>query len=801
MAKSPSLILPTFVFHVIRQNVRFSNRTTFFICFVLLLAACNPSRKLADNQHLLVRQKVVLEGNQKGISSSDLDDLVKQRPNRKMLGVFPFKLWMYNLIDKGRPTGFNNWLRKSFGEKPAIYDPMLTSTSVSQIRLYLDNRGYFNSSVVPEVLFEKKKAYLKYLVKPASPYYIRKLEYSSSDSILNRVIKQEKSGSLIIPGSNYNAFSLDEERNRLTNVLQNNGYYEFTREHIYYEIDSALNSHQLDVWLKVKQKKVLAGDSLTFVENDHERYRISRIFINPAYKPFESTDAFDTVVEHIYQVRKSRPTNSYYFLNLGKAGINPKTLTQATLISDRELFNLKDVNLTYKQLSGLRVFRYVNIRFERAPVNADTMQGISNLDCMIDLTRAPVQSFSIGTEGTNSGGDLGIGGNFIYQNKNLFHGAEILRIKLTGAVEAQKVSGEETSEVLNFFNTFETGAELSIDIPKFLIPVRQERFPKYFRPKTSVTSGVNYQNRPKYKRYISNISFGFTWNESDYKTHILYPADINAVSMFPTPELEAELQGQNPRLVDQYTDHIISALKYSFIFNNQQINKYVNFLYFRGNFESAGNALNLTRRMINSEKNEEGKYTLFNIRYSQYIKANTDVRIYRIFNPSSSLVYRIFAGVGIPYGNSDALPFEKGYYAGGANGMRGWQLRSLGPGAFHAEDDNLEKTGEIQLEANIEYRFPLSGMLKGAFFADAGNVWLLKSNEKFPDGEFNLDTFTEQIALDGGFGFRFDFNFFIFRIDAALPFRSPYLPAGERLILYKSRLKDIAWNFGIGYPF
>ena len=310
------------------------------------------------------------------------------------------------------------------------------------------------------------------------------------------------------------------------------------------------------------------------------------------------------------------------------------------------------------------------------------------------------------------------------------------------------------------------------------------------------------QERTEYKRYITNVSINYEWKSSNYITHSLIPLQINSVRLInPSDSFTHYLNRLDPRFRNQYTNHLIWALQYSFLYNNQTINKATNFSYFRFNAESSGNTLNLFNNVLNIKKNTEGYHTLLNIRYAQYVRSDVDFRYYNYLSSKRAWVFRGAAGIGFPYGNSNSLPFEKAFFAGGANDMRGWLLRSLGPGAYHNTLNTFDKTGDVQLEANVEYRFPMYDFLNGGLFCDAGNIWLLYPNQDFPGGEIS-SRLMKQIAVDAGFGFRFDFGFFILRIDAALPLRYPYLNNDRYWVdLTKTRLKNVVWQFALGYPF
>ena len=777
-----------------------------YLSFVILITiiACSPTANLQKNTYLLNKNKVIIENIPKGYNTDNIEGLIQQKPNKRFIGLLRVKPRIYTWTSK-RKWKFWHWIQKTFGEKPVVYNRNLTHNSIDDIKLYLNNTGYFNSIVNDSVKTKKKKIDVYYKIKLSDPYRTNKVTYNIKDSILRNYILTDTSSSLLQKGDIYNVYKLDDERERISNYLKNNGYFFFSKEYIFFKIDSSLNSKRFNISLDITNPTIPSeSDTGKLIEENHKRYFINNIIINPNYMGFQSdTIKYDTLLVDMAQRKNSEDSSTYHFIYSKKLRIKPGTITQSLLINHGDPFDLSKVKKTYKRLSGLQLYRHSNISFLTPKTTPEYNSYNSTLDCKIQMTRAYVQSFSIETEGTNSGGDLGIGGNFVYQNKNIFRGAETLYLKLKGSAEVQKVTGEsDQSDAFLFFNTIETGFDISLHFPKFLLPVHQEKIPKYYNPKTTISTGLNYQKRPNYRRYIWNFSFGYNWKESNHKKHILFPFDINSIKIFPDSAFQKELDDlKDQRLKQQYTDHLITAINYSFIYNNQDINKLKNFFYFRGNIETAGNTLNLIDNIFKAQKNLDDNYTLFNIQYAQYVRADIDFRYYNIIDRNKTIVFRTLFGIGIPYGNSTVLPFEKGFYEGGANGMRGWIIRSLGPGSYNETGEDIDKIGDIQIEGNVEYRFPIYKQLKGALFTDIGNVWLLKSNTTFPGGKFEFDKFLGQLAIDGGIGFRFDFDFFIFRIDGALKLKDPSKPKGERWIVNKARFDRIMWNFGIGYPF
>jgi len=772
-----------------------------------VLAGCNLTRNLKDSEFLLTKNSVSLDKSKSHVETlnfdpGDLPGLLQQTPNKNFLGIIRLGVWVNSFTSKGETTKFKSWLNRNLGQEPVILDRFLIDRSVDQLNLYLDNHGFFNSAIETRIKTKYKKAKVFYKIKLTEPYRVKDIQLNIVDTAIRNLMIKDFGNSLIRKKQIYDATKLDDERYRVSDMLRDKGYFYFSPEFVYFQIDSAFKSRRLDIYLNIEQLQIpVNNDSVIYQEKDHKKYLINKFLIRPDFNPLK-TDTTGTKV--FVNPKVENGINRYLFYYNDNLKVRPRSIRNSILMEPMQIYRQSDEKNTYKQLSGLPLFGYTSINFKEVADKSSTPDSLKNyLDCSINLVRRPVQSFSVETEGTTSGGKLGMNGNFVYQNLNIFRGAEVLTFKLTGGVEWQQGGVAKKNNVLLFFNTFETGAEVSLDFPKFLLPVSQDRIPKLLRPRTTIKTGTNFQNRPDYKRYVTNISFGYNWRSKEFVGHSLTPIEINSVSIFPDSAFIQKINALNdPRLKNQYTDHFIMAIKYSYLYNDQVRNKVKNFTFFRWNFESAGNLLDFGNSILNTPKNENGLYTVWNIPYSQYLRSDIDFRYYFTFSENSTLVYRNLFGLGVPMGNSVVLPFEKGFYGGGTNDMRGWKYRSLGPGSYQDTSTTyFEKMGDIILEANLEYRFPVYGFLKGALFTDFGNIWLLNNSESYPGGKFNFNEILNEIAIDGGIGFRFDFSFFIFRIDGAAPLRDPAMPKGSRWQLSSLQMKDVIWNFGIGYPF
>lgn len=774
---------------------------------VIFFTSCSVTRSLDDDQYLLKKNIIEFSGKNPGIDADEIYSITQPKPNKRFLGVVPTGLYFYNLGTRGNPeSSFRTWLRDKVGSRPVLYDSALAGKSTKGISTYLEKTGYFDSGVKYRTELKRKKAKVYYTVTPSVPYRYRDIEVVTDDSVMSSYILRPSDLSKVKSGMIFDAFELDDERERITAVLQDNGYYYFDRNYIYFEIDSSLKSHQMDLKIHVKEYGKTPDEDSSVLHPVHYRYRLNKIYIDTDIDDLIHGSAEMPTDTLLFQVNRDKydlsPTN-YYFTYREKLRISPLTVTQSVFMKPGALYSARDVKMTRMRLSEIGIFGYTNVKFRE--VNPSDSSGFGALDCYIDLGRRKLHAFTVETELTNRGGAPGIGVNFAYQNNNIFRGSEIFQVRFKVALEAQKElegGGDDPTGDIPFFNTVETGLEMSLTFPRFLIPIGQQRFPKYFRPKTTIRAGYGYDRRPEYTRSPLYFTFGYDWKESEYKRHIINPFDWNIVEVDLSPEFQQEIDDEpNDRIRNQYTDNLITAITYSFIFINQDLNKLQDFVYFRGNAELGGNLLQAGHLLFGTKPDSLDYYTIRDIRYSQYARLDVDFRFYNVITRNQTFVYRLYAGMGIPYGNASVLPLEKGFYGGGANGMRGWPLRLLGPGSYHDPDDNFDRMGDIQLEANLEYRFPVYKFFKLGLYVDAGNIWLLRDNTSYPGGGFSFDRFYKEFAIDAGLGLRLDFDFFILRIDGAIPIHDPALPEGNRWTFDKWQFGDVLLNFGIGYPF
>ena len=750
---------------------------------VLGLSGCAVRKYIPEGKSILIYNEITNDSTQFDISKSALADNIIQRPNKNIFGWLP-RVWIYYKTQNKTDKGFYRWVNKNLGKEPVYYNSMNTADSRRQMVNYLNNTGFFKSKVVATKTEKNQRARVLYKVTPTTPYTIRDVDRKIYDSAISKEINDLKDDLLVKTGDNYNVYTMDKERDLITSYLRDNGYYYFTKEYIIYEVDTSLRQKKADITLRIDGKK-------------HHKYLINKVFIYPDYNIQQASATINDTIPFKFSLRRKDPERQFHFIHGKNPKVNFKTFNQVIQIHEGDEFCQKKVSQTYRALGNLKLYSLSNISFDTVSGGNDSVRL---MNCIITLQKGKIHHYNIQLEGTNSGGDLGALGSISYRNNNIFRGSEVLRITLKGGFQAQRVEDFVVDEGL--FNTKEFGAEASIMFPRFLSPIALHRFVSEYQPKTMLTTGYNMQIRPLYMRYLMTASFGYNWRSTNTIENFLTPLNINTVKVLPSELFETLLSLEtNQRIKDQYTDHLIFGLNYSFIFNNQNVKKSNDFFYFKFDIETSGNLLSLFNNtpLITTNDNY---HEIIGIRYAQYVKYQFDCRFYHYFRNRNVLALRFFYGQGIAYGNSQDIPFEKSFYAGGSNGMRGWQFRGLGPGEFNNESGyDMEHIGDLQIESNIEFRFPIYSVVKGALFSDLGNIWTLSDNESFPGGQFKFDKFYKQLALDAGFGIRLDFSFFLIRLDIAAPLCDPSYDEAHRWRVSKLQWKDVVWNFGIGYPF
>ena len=766
-----------------------------FLLTAIILSSCRINRFIPEDKAFLNSNNVVIEGKRVGFTKSEVSSYITQKPF-KVRFPFRFPLWLYYVTENNSGHGFKHWINENLSKKPEYFDDSEVGIATKQIEQYLENRGYFNAKVTSKVKNTKKRAEVTYTISPSEPYRISEVNYRVEDTALRQTLSIIENRLPAKAGDIYNAYTLDEQRSTITNFLRNAGYYYFTREYITFEVDSSFNNHTLSITMKIDNVENRdTGD-----KEPHKKYNINKISIYPNYLPMMATVPPTDSATLTFSTGFRDMENTLHFYYHEKPRIHPSTFKQMIMILKDRPFRQRQVELTYSALSNLKIFANSSIEFE--PVPCDTA---NLLNCKILLRRANTHSLKLQTEGTNSGGDLGISGSITYTNKNIFKGAEVLTVSVKGGLEAQEVINlGDIGDEDRIFNTSEVILNTSIYFPRFLSPIPLKTFARDYQPRTNFTLGGSTQQRYAYSRYITMSSFGYDWKANPRLQFIINPVYINYVKVDPIPEFQAILDEENnQRIKDQYTSHFVFGGRYSVIYNTQSIYNPGNYIYIRANLESSGGVLSLFNNtsMITTQ---DDHHEFLGVRYAQFIRGDVDFRQYFKLGDKTWFVFRELIGCGIPYGNSYDMPFERSFYSGGSIGMRAWKYRKLGPGAYNPTNDNnnIERIGDIQLECNAEFRFPFNSTVNGAFFIDAGNIWNYHANSLLPGGEFHFNTFYNQIAVDAGFGVRLDFNLAIVRIDWAFPLRNPYPNNnGNHWTFNYFNVLNSHIGLNIGYPF
>jgi len=771
--------------------MRISKYLSAIIIAGFIFSACQTAKYVPDGKKLLVKNEIVTDNDI--FPDRQYENFIRQKPNKKSFGFWHFPLGLYNLSNPEKDNGFNNWLRK-IGEPPVIHDSYQALKSQGQIKTYLENKGYHYPTIIDSVEISGYKVKQKYIINLGDPYIIRDIQLFS-----NELVMDKKISSLLAPdslnfalksGDRFDMDVLEQERKRLTANLKELGYYDFSKEYIYFSADTFLTEKLVDLKLGIKPLEESEDQEFNV---DHKQFKINDIRVVGDFDPLEymqnPTGYFansDTI-----------EFNGIEFIANDRLSVRKNLLHSSIYLNKGDLFQQSAVDITNRTLSGLQNFKTINFRFD--PVELESTDSIALLDCLIELSPMTRQSYDISLEGTHSSGNLGMAGNLIFNHRNLFRGAENFELKFRGAIEFLTNANSDINQMIEF------GVQTRLNVPQFWLPVNFERFQKKYSPRTNVTFDYNYQLRPEITRTVASAEYGYHWKSSNFYTHRINIVDLNYINVTDMSE-QFKDQITGTYLESSYKSHVIPSLNYSLTFSNQQFKKQRNYflIYFRP--EIAGNLFYLTSNLVGAEKTPDG-YNFFDTPYSQYVISDIDIRYFHVGNESNRFVYRIFGGAGYPYGNAEVMPFEKRYFSGGSNGIRAWQVRSLGPGSYTLPESDKDiypnQLGDIKLEANFEYQFDLFWYFKGAVFLDAGNIWTLKADETQPGANFDLNRFYKEIAIGTGAGLRLDLNFVIARLDLGMKLRDPAKPGGPGWIPFSRKIQssDFMLNFAIGYPF
>ena len=658
---------------------------------------------------------------------------------------------------KEKPKLFSLF-RNPFSRKPVIYDTLQARLSCQDLMTAMQNEGYMNAGVSLYTETKGKKLKATYLLHPGQPFLIGKVNYNIQDEGIQQLLHLDQTDNQQIkPGMRFTVETLDNERKRIAGLLSDNGYFRFNKDFIHFTADTVMGRKDIALTLQLRKYKSNSNSP----EVDHTRYLIRDVL-------FQSNDS-------------------------DRIHLRKQVLLNATAIKAGRPYDASALQRTYNNFARLQAVKYTNIKFAEVP---DT----NLLDCHIQISTNKPSTISFQPEGTNTAGDLGAAASITYTNRNLFHGSEQLSIEFRGAYEA--ITGLEGYQDQNYT---EFSVETKLVFPRFLAPFLSKSFRRRQTASSEWAVSWNFQNRPEFHRRVFSSAWRYRWSEP--KHHLNYRFDLLDLNYVYMPWISSTFKrdyldnAENRNAILRYNYEDIFIMKAGFTVSYTDGVDAV-----RANFESAGNLLNGVSKGFGFKTNSQGQHTLFNIAYAQYVKLDFDYTHLFQFDKRNALALHAGLGVAYPYGNSTVLPFEKRYFSGGANSVRGWSVRELGPGKFKGTDgriDFINQTGDVKLDLNAEYRSSLFWKLQGALFIDAGNIWTLRNYAEQPGGQFKFTEFYKQIAASYGMGLRLNFDYFILRFDVGMKAINPaYESEKEHWSIFHPKLsRDFDFHFAVGLPF
>ena len=764
------------------------------LLLMAILPSCSSTKHVPEGRLLLDKVKININDPRDGVESSQLANYLRQNANHRVLGGLKLQLAFYNLSGKDSTNWFNRWIQR-VGTPPVIYDSTLTVASAEQLHTALSNRGFMNNVVNYQVNADsaKRKARVDYDITLGEPYFIRSIDYDIPDEELREIILEDSARFNIRTGDLLDFNRLDEWRQSITENLRNRGYYAFNKEYITFMADTAAGSKAVDLTLNTRDP--YRNDHMPYY-TEHEPFYVRNVIYVTNYDPVAMHDGFwgiDTVtVSGGVQVIEDETRY-----------LRPAVLAECNHIEPGELYNAEAVTRTYRALGRLGIIKQINIDIR--PLGE--VDGVLMVDAFVLLQPDKSQTVSVSLEGTNSEGDLGFGVGVDYEHRNIFKGAEVFSAK--AKVSYESISGNISGLINDNYSEYFT--EMGLTFPKFMFPLLKQSFKRKIQASTAFTVNFDYQARPEYTRVIAGGAWRYQWTERSRRlAHTLTLFDLSVISV---PKFNKQFFDRitNPLLLYSYQDHLIMRMGYNFYRTNKaemnvlQMGRFQRDVFtIRANAETAGNLLYGLSRLSGQKADKDGNYKALGIRYSQYIKADADYAFTHYFDRRQSIAFHVGAGIAIPYGNSDVLPFEKRFYSGGANSVRGWGVRTLGPGSYNS-NNNLSnfifQCGDIRFDVNLEYRAKLFWVVELGLFLDAGNIWTIKDYESQPGGVFKFNKFYEQIAAAYGAGIRLDFKYFLVRVDMGMKAHNPAMGQEKWPLTHPNFKRDSEFHFSVGYPF
>lgn len=781
-----------------KRNNKFSLCPAILFCLLLQLMGCTGIKHLSEGDKYYSGAEIKFETTEsvkgKNRLTQELTALLSPAPNAKILGSRP-GVYFYHLVEEPRPDqGFKRWVKYKIGSEPVLLEDVQPERISTRLKNHLLNQGFFNAEVDYEIKEKEHEASVVYTLSPNRAYHISNVIYPDARGAYADVIAEIQQETLLDSGMRYSLQLLQDEQKRIENLVENDGFYYFDDNYLLYEADSMVGDHQVDLALKLNANTP---------DRAKRRFKVDSIKIYPDYSVIKDTTSSQT--------KRTEQYNGHTFVN-DTEYFRRDILTEVIILEPDSLYSHTAETYTLEHLLNLGTFKYINIKF--------TQSDSATITSIIQMTPFPKKSLRLRLEGiSKSNNFVGPAVGITFSNRNTFRGGELLDISLNASYNIQ-VGGANNPPL----TAYEVGIENTLTIPRLVSPVKIIDYKNWrFLPNTRIKLGARVQERLNVFRLNSfESAYGYLWRTNIKRTHEFNPINISYVQLASQSEAFSQRLENDPILFRSIQDQFITGGTYSYTFNSksgEDADKRINHIYLNTSADIAGNLLYLGQTLAGGKTSSDGQYQLFNKAYAQYAKGQVDFRYYRDLSTTTELATRFQVGVARAYLNADQVPFIKQFSAGGSNDIRAFQARSLGPGSYYllntrdsltVERDSViffDETGDIKLLANIEYRAKLIGVMEGALFLDAGNIWLWDEGSK-EGGAFKFNEFYQQIALGTGFGLRFDFSFFILRFDLSFPLYNPRYEPGDRWAFDKINPLDREWrrdnlifNIGIGYPY
>ncbi len=741
----------------------------------------------------LYKNKITIkETNKARFFSGGLDAYIKQRPNKRFIETFRFGLLFYKMSSNKNNNRYNRFLRYRLGEAPVILDSGLIESSIRGMKSYLKTNGYYYPSIYYKVSGKLHKGTVNYMVELNNPYHIGRIDYHIADKKIDSLISSQGDESFLRLGNPIRLENILKEQIRINNIMRDNGYYMFNKDYVNFDMDTTLGNFYTSISVNISND----ANFETF-----HTYQIEEISVEIENRPSDPNyHANDSSISYLFKSFRYKP-NSYQ--------LNPEVIERSLFVYPKSMFHQNKSNNTFDRLNQLQIFRLVNIN--AIPINNNTDSAA--LIYTIKLTPAKKYDYTIEPQAITTDQanivtssplrNYGLATQITFSIKNLFHKAELFQLRYRFSIEAQRGASIPTRP---FFNSFENSLNASLSLPKLVFFKRLDRRFSNTSNQSIISASSIYEKNVDWIRNVYTVGFSYQFNKKNIR-YFLTPSEISFIkTSFNNKTLE--LQSKNDQYLQSvFNNNLITDLKFGFLYSNQTTVKSKDYFYVKWDvIEVAGNVFDGAYRLLNIPKNDSGYRTFLGVQYFQYVKTYFDIRFNKYLDENDRIATRFAFGCAVPYGNSpDYIPFDKRFFTGGANSIRAFLPRSIGPGSYN-QAGQLDRSGDLKLEANVELRFNiLNHFIEGALFVDAGNVWRIK-NDGRAEATFYFNEFYKQIAVGTGFGIRLNLDFLIFRVDASFPMVDPRKTSGNRYVLntYKDMSKlwgSTIFNFGVGYPF